>query len=397
MKDPWYIDRAEFDEKTREVHIYVKAKKTAKYACSECGKMCERYDNEDEERVWRHGDVVFFPCYVHCRRPRTKCQEHGVHVVEAPWARKGSRYTLLFESYAMLLMKSMPVEHARKLLRVSHTCMRRILNYWVKKAVESDDLSDVRAICVDETSFKRKQSYVTVISDANARRVIDVEEGRNVQAIENFSYKLEQKGGHCEEIHTFVSDMSATYLAGKEICFPNAQTIIDKFHVKHLMLEAMDEVRKDEQGKSVSNKRNAGKKLLMIPETRQTEQQKEAVMLLSKKYPKTGRAFRMVQSLDEMYKCNRPDDAKKVFKRLISWLKRSRLEPMKKVAKTLLKHEKSILSYFFARVTNAIAEGINSMIQSAKRRARGYRTLSSCKCMIYLVCGKLKLDCPSLF
>ena len=397
LKDPWYIDRAEFDEKTREVHIYVKAKKTAKYACSECGKMCERYDNEDEERVWRHGDVVFFPCYVHCRRPRTKCQEHGVHVVEAPWARKGSRYTLLFESYAMLLMKSMPVEHARKLLRVSHTCMRRILNYWVKKAVESDDLSDVRAICVDETSFKRKQSYVTVISDANARRVIDVEEGRNVQAIENFSYKLEQKGGHCEEIHTFVSDMSATYLAGKEICFPNAQTIIDKFHVKHLMLEAMDEVRKDEQGKSVSNKRNAGKKLLMIPETRQTEQQKEAVMLLSKKYPKTGRAFRMVQSLDEMYKCNRPDDAKKVFKRLISWLKRSRLEPMKKVAKTLLKHEKSILSYFFARVTNAIAEGINSMIQSAKRRARGYRTLSSCKCMIYLVCGKLKLDCPSLF
>ena len=95
--------------------------------------MCDLYDNEDEERVWRHGDVVFFPCYVHCRRPRTKCKEYGVHVVEAPWARKGSRYTLLFESYAMLLMKSMPVENARKLLRVSHTAMRRILNYWVKK------------------------------------------------------------------------------------------------------------------------------------------------------------------------------------------------------------------------------------------------------------------------
>jgi hypothetical protein len=77
-------------------------------------------------------------------------------VVETPWARKGSRYTLLFESYTMLLMKSMLVEHARKLLRVSHTSMRRILNYWVKKAVENDDLNNVRAICVDETSFKRK-------------------------------------------------------------------------------------------------------------------------------------------------------------------------------------------------------------------------------------------------
>lgn len=77
-------------------------------------------------------------------------------MVEASWARKGIRYTLLFESYAMLLMKSMPVEHARKLLRVSHTSMRRILNHWVKKAVENDDLNNVRVICVDETSFKRK-------------------------------------------------------------------------------------------------------------------------------------------------------------------------------------------------------------------------------------------------
>lgn len=89
--------------------------------------------------------------------------------------------------------------------------------------------------------------------------------------------KFELKDGKCEEIHTFVSDTSATYLAGKEICLPNARTIIDKFHVKHLMLEAMDEVRKEEQGKTTSKKKNAGKKLLMIPETRQAEQQKEAV------------------------------------------------------------------------------------------------------------------------
>ena len=98
-----------------------------------------------------------------------------------------------------------------------------------------------------------------------------------------------------------------------------------------------------------------------------------------------------------MYKCNRPDEAEQVLKRLVSWLKRSRLTPMKKVANTLEKHKESILGYFFARVTNAVAEGINSMIQSAKRRARGYRTLESYKQMIYLVAGKLSLDCPPLF
>ena len=397
LAEPWYIERAEFNEEKREVHIYVKARKTAKYACTECGAMCERYDDEENERVWRHGDVVFFPCYVHCRRPRTDCKKHGVHVVEAPWARKGSRYTLLFESYAMLLMKSMPIEQARKLLRISHTSMRHILAYWVKKAVDNDDLSKVQAVCVDETSFKRGQSYVTVISDAEQRRVIDVEDGRDSKTIEKFSYKLESKGGDCEKITTFVSDMSSAYIGGKDLCFPNAQLVIDKFHIKKLMLDAMDEVRREEQGKQVSKQRNAGKKLLMIPESKQTEQQKEAVFALSRKYPKTGRAFRMVQALDEMYKCNKPSEANEVFNKLTSWLKRSRLEPMKKVADTLRKHKKSILGYFHARVTNAVAEGINSLIQSAKRRARGFRTLESYKCMIYLVVGKLKLDCPPLF
>ena len=148
IEEPWYIERAEFNEQSKEVHIYVKARKTAKYKCAECGEMCERYDDEDKERVWRHGDVVFFPCYIHCRRPRTKCKKHGVHVVLAPWARKNSQFTLLFESYAMLLMKSMPIEQARKLLRISHTAMRRILKYWVNKAVENDDLIEVKVFAL---------------------------------------------------------------------------------------------------------------------------------------------------------------------------------------------------------------------------------------------------------
>jgi transposase len=307
LQEPWRIERAEFDEEKREVHVYISARKTAKYACPKCGKACTRYDDEETERVWRHGDVVFFPCYVHCQRPRVKCDEHGIHVVDAPWARPGSRYTLLFESYAMLLMQSMPIENARKMMRVSHTSMTNILRYWVKQAVDHDDLSGVRAICVDETSFRRGQSYVTVVSDAAARRVIHVEEGR------------------------------------------------------------------------------------------MTDQQREKTQALSKQFPKTGRAFRMIQSLDTMYSCKNYAEANEVFYKLWRWLRRSRLEPMKRVAVTLMEHREQILGYFFHRLTNALAEGLNSMIQSAKRRARGFATVESYICMIYLTVGKLKLDCPPLF
>jgi len=377
--------------------VTVSARKTAKYPCPECESMCERYDDEEKERTWRHGDVVFFPCYVHCRRPRIRCSEHGIRVVAAPWARPNSRYTLLFESYTMLLVESMPVERARKLLRISHTSATRILRHWVFKAVKEDDLSGVRAICIDETSFKRGQSYVTVISDAVARRVIYADEGRESKNVEEFSLQLIEKGGDCEKIRQVASDMSAPYLSGVEMCFPKAIVTIDKFHVKQLMLKALDQVRREEQGKQKSRSRTAGKRLLMIPESRMTEQQLQKLQALSKEYPKTGRAYRMVQSLDTMYHSKSYEEGENVFDKLISWLRRSRLGPMKQVANTLKKYKPQILSYFFHRLTNAIAEGLNSMIQSAKRRARGFRTIEGYVAAIFLAVGKLKLSCPLLF
>jgi transposase len=394
---PWQIERAEYSEGTKEVHIYVSAHKTAKYECPECGALCTRYDDEETERTWRHGDVVFFPCYVHCRRPRIKCEKHGLHVATAPWARKNSRYTLLFESYAMMMVKAMPVENARKLLRISHTSLTGIMKYWVFKAVDKDDLSGVSALCIDETSFKRGQSYVTVVSDAVARRVIYAEEGRGADNVENFSYVLEEKGGDCEKINQVACDMSAGYMSGIDLSFPKARITIDKFHVKQLLLKAMDKVRQEEQGKQKSRQRSAGKKLLMIPEHRMTEQQAEKLQQISKEYPKTGRAFRMIQGLDTLYQCKDYAEAEPVFKKLVSWLRRSRLEPMKSAANTLKKYKKEILSYFYTRLTNAVAEGINSLIQSAKRRARGFGTIEGYICMIYLVVGKLNLSCPKLF
>lgn len=396
LTEPWKVERAEFGEKDRTVHVYIRARKTAKYTCPECGKQSSRYDDEEEERMWRHGDVAFFPCYIHCRRPRVKCEQHGIRVVEAPWSRPFSRYTLLFESYAMLLVENMTVEAARKVLRISHTSLTNILCYWVDKAVAEDDLSQVKAVSVDETSFKRGQSYVTIVSDAQARRVIDVEEGRTTECVEQFSIKLEAKGGDCQKIERYSCDMSAAYQNGREICFPQAKTVIDHFHVKQLMIKGMDEVRRDEQGKW-SKSRRAGRKLLMIPQGRMTPEQQNAQIALCNQYPKTGRAFQMVQALDEVYACRTYAQALVTFMQLTKWLDRSRLVPMKKVSRTLKQHQENILNYFLDRMTNAIAEGLNSLIQAAKRRARGYKTFRGYACMIYLVVGKLKLSCPHLF
>jgi len=396
VEEPWHIDRAGFEEGKQEVHIYVRARETAKYPCPECGKLCARYDNEDKERTWRHGDVVFYPCYVHCRRPRIKCKEHGIHVVTAPWARPKSRFTLLFEAYAMLLLTDMPVLKVQKALRCGYGGLVGILRYWVEKAVREDDLSQVKALCVDETSFKRGQSYVTVVTDGEKRRVIDVEEGRRKEAVEAFSYRLEERGGDCNRITTMASDMSGAYLSARKDCFPQAVSIIDKFHVKKVLLDAMEQVRRSEQGLA-RRTRGKGRKLLMIPECKMDMSQREAALSLCKTYPKTGRAYRMVQALDAVYASYHIQQARERLDALIQWMRRSRLEPMKTAANTLKAYKDEILAYFTARITNAIAEGINSMIQAAKRKARGYRTFRGFACMIYLIAGKLSLSCGSPF
>ena len=392
ISEPWYIRSIE--TKGEEVHIYVDIRDGNLLPCPECGEMCKRAGYEKSERVWRHGDCLFYPCYVHCRRPRISCSKHKTKVVEAPWARKNSRFTLLFEGYAMLILADMPIAKASRVLRCGEKPLTKILRYWVRKGVAEDDLSTVRKVAIDETSFKRGQSYVTVVADADARRVIDVEDGRSEQQVIDFSYKLEEKGGECEKIEFASSDLSSAYRSGIEFCFPNAKHTVDKFHVKKLMLDALDEVRRSEQ-KSKKKKDVISRKLLMIPENRQTEEQHFKVEQISKEYPKTGRAFRMVQAIDTVYARENIDVASNRLNQLYCWLRRSRLEPMKKCALTLRNYSEEILNIFRSKMTNAICEGINSMIQAAKRKARGYHTFEGFSSMIYLIAAKLKLACPN--
>lgn len=395
LGEPWHVSKAEFRDEDRSVHVYISGRKTALYPCPECGKICKRYDDEEEERVWRHADVVLYPCFIHSRRPRISCAEHGIRVVSAPWARdRYARYTLGFEGYALMLAQVLSLNEARRLLRISRTAMLHIATYWVEKAVREDDLSKITRLSIDETSFKRGQSYVTVIGAPEEKRVIGVEEGRDTESVERFSYAFEKRGGDCNRIKSVSMDMSRAYRAAAELCFPEATVVFDHFHVKKLLLDAMDTVRREEQGRKLARSRKSGKKLLMIPERKMNAQQHQKMEKLSREYPKMGRAFRMVQQLDDLYLSQTRMAAESVMRRLTSWMMHSRLEPMKDAAASLRRNSTEILAYFDQRMSNAFAEGMNSLIQTAKRKARGFHSFEGYRTAIFLAVGKLHLACP---
>lgn len=398
LEEPWYIKGAEFNEKDLALHIYVGIRKGAAIACPVCGAQTKRNGYEPKERIWRHGDVMFYPCLIHCRRPKVLCPHCGSVQVNAPFERKSSRFTLLFEGYAMLILADMPIAKAASLLRCDEKSPVKIMRHWVNKAVGSMDLSDVAMLAIDETSFKRGHKYVTLIIDAAKRRVLDVEKGRDMDTVRLFAEKLSAKGGSPEKITAVTSDMSKTFLPSIAKNFPNAENIIDKFHVKKVLIDALDEIRKAEQ-KSVADKKDLfrGRRLFMVPQAKLTTEQSVTLAEMSKRYPKTGRAYRIVAGLDDFYASRTMDEAEKSFDNLYSWMRRCRLKPMKEAAETLKRHRDKILAYFRNRITNAVCEGINSIIQAAKRKARGFHSFEGYSSMIYLVAGKLQLAVPNPF
>ena len=140
LSEPWYVKGAEFHADEPAIHIYIGVTKRAVIACPKCGGATKRYGYEPRERVWRHGDCMFYPTFIHCRRPKVLCPSCGVQQVNAPFERQDSRFTLMFEGYAMLIMASMPIAKAARALRCDEKTLTNILNYWVEKAVDERKL-----------------------------------------------------------------------------------------------------------------------------------------------------------------------------------------------------------------------------------------------------------------
>lgn len=202
----------------------------------------------------------------------------------------------------MMLMADMPRAKVAAALRCDEKSLSGILSYWVGRAVAARSLEGITAVAVDETSFKRGHSYVTLAIDAVGRRVIDVEEGRDKAAVERFAGKLAGKGGDQLKVEAVTSDMSKSYGPAIAEQFPNAEHVIDKFHVKQLVTSAMDEVRKAEQ-RAVADKKELFRSrwLFWVPRRKLTAEQSADLAALSRRFPWTGRACRIVAGLDDSY------------------------------------------------------------------------------------------------
>ncbi|MCK4258432.1 MAG: ISL3 family transposase [Halanaerobiales bacterium] len=393
LQDPWKVDKVQFDQENGQLDIYVLHKRGSKIPCSDCGKNCSIHDTK--ERTWRHLNFFQFHAYIHCKVPRTKCDKHGVLQVEVPWSRLGSGFTLLFDAFIMELATIMPINSIAKLIGEHDTRIWRVVNHYVEEARGKEDYSEVKSIGIDETSSKRGHNYITVFVDLEESKVIYATEGKDFSTIKSFTKDLKVHHGNPRNIENVSCDMSTAFIKGTEENLPNADITFDKFHVMKKVNEALDEVRRMEQTENNLLKRTRYV-WLKNPENL-TKKQKDSLGSLSKMNLKTVKAYNLKLSLKEFWEIKDITAAAKYLKKWYFWATHSRIEPMIKLARFIHNHWYGIMRYIQSRINNELLEGINSLIQATKRKARGYRNIKNLITIVYLTCGKLSFKLPKAF
>jgi transposase len=332
--------------------------------------------------------------YLSARVPRCNCGNCGVKTVDVPWARTGSGFTLLFEALVMVMAKAMPVKSIADLLKEHDTRLWRVLDHYVHQSRQRADFSAVTEVGVDETSSKRGHNYVSLFVDLESSRVLFATEGKDASTLGRFKTDLAAHHGDPSHIQEICCDMSPAFIKGVENHFPEAHLTFDKFHVLKILNEAVDEVRRQEQQDHPELKRTRYLWLKNPGNLKANQAATLDALQVKKLNLKTARAYHIRMNFQEFW--NQPLQTAEVFlKKWYFWATHSRLKPIKDAAYTMRRHWEGILRWFTSKINNGVLEGINSLIQAAKARARGYRTVHNLITMIYLIGGKHDFRLPT--
>jgi len=392
LTSPWTVSRADFDPEAHRLDIQIDFAPGSRFVCPVCGGAdCSAYDTE--RKTWRHLNFFQHEAYLTARVPRVRCDKCGIKTVTVPWARPDSGFTLLFEALVMTMVSAMPVAAVARIVGEHDTRLWRVVHHYVDQARARIDTADVTRIAIDETAARRGHDYITLFADIDQARVLFATEGKSAETIAAFADDLTAHGGDPDAIEEVCIDMSPSFIKGVAENLPNAAVTFDKFHAVKIVNDAVDQVRRGEQKRQNVLK---GTRYIWLRNPANLSDRQQAILdALPTHHLKTARAYQMRLAFQDLYRQDSPQQAAQYLKRWYFWATHSRLSPMIDAAYTIKRHWNGILRWFDSKIANGLIEGINSLVQAAKAKARGYRSVRNLKAMVYLLAGKLDLQLPA--
>lgn len=390
IQKPWYIRELDVHKGTKSVNVYIDYVGGTTFKCPNCEQDCKVHDST--YRVWRHLDIINYRCYLNIKIPRIRCDKHKVLVIDKiPWGRTTIHFTHLFEQQVMKLCAEMSMSAVAKHLGEIDTTMWSIFNYQIEKAKATQlDFSKLKKICVDETATRRGHNYVTIFSDGESGDVAFVTDGRKQETFGLLYEQLFEHMGDPNNIEQFIMDMSKSYKAGCEQYFSHSEIIFDRFHIKMGLNKAIDKVRKSEVGHVEKLKKT--KYLWLKNEWDLNEiETKMLKEFMQECNTDTVKAYSLKAGFDQLWSIQ-PRAVVALLEVWIDKAKQTYLEPIKTFINTIKNNYKGVVNSMKTGLSNAVAEGINSIVQLTKSRARGFRNLNNFINMIYMLGNDFKFN-----
>jgi transposase len=379
------------------IEIGLRAHHRRRGQCSQCRAPAPGYDRLPERRfqfvpLW--GLAVFF---VYAPR-RLECGRCGIHVEHLPWALGKRPITQSFAWFLARWAKVLSWQVASRCFQTSWESVFRSVEMAVDWGRARMDLSGISAVGVDEIYWK-KGRFLTLVYQINegVKRLLFVIEDRQEKSLRQFFLWL---GEERSALIAFIcSDMWKPYLNVIATYAPNALNILDRYHVASKMNKALDEVRAKETRALAARVRADGTKVILThsrwcllkrPEHLTDGQASKLKDLLAYNL-RTIRAYLLKEEFQLFWEYVSPAWAEKFMDQWCKKVMRSRIEPMKKIARMIRGHKPLILNWFEARgqVSLGAVEGLNNKLKASIRSSYGFRTAKAIKIMLYHKLGEL--------
>ena len=292
----------------------------------------------------------------------------------------------------MAMFPAMPVNAVARQVGEHDTRLWRVLHDYVEQARADSDASAVTRVAIDETAARRGHDYITLFVDIDQARVVFATDGKDAETVAAFADDLAEHGGDPDAVDQVCIDMRPAFITGTAESLPKAAVTFDKFHAVKIVNDAVDRVRRAEQKSRPCDAHPlplaAQSNQPVQPPTGGTGEPSDAPSQDGTGLSDPARLPGALRSISLEAGAN-------YLKAWYFWATHSRLDPMIEAARTVKRHWDGILRWFDSKIANGLIEGINSLVQAAKAKARGYRSSRNLKAMVYLLAGKLDHKLPA--
>lgn len=237
------IESVEYDEDEQAMIACVRPARRGQARCGVCRRRSPAYDRGEGRRRWRGLDLGTIPIWLEAAAPRVNCPDHGPTVAVVPWARHGAGHNRAFDEQVAWLATQCSKTAVTELMRITWRTLGAIITrVWDDVEATHDRFAGLSRIGIDESSYKKRHRYLTVVVDHGSGRLVWAAPGRDKATLRGFFDALEANGaGRCAAI-THVSADGADWISGvvAHRC-PNAVRCASPFHVMKWATEALDE------------------------------------------------------------------------------------------------------------------------------------------------------------